>query len=280
MQRMRLLRKMLMLAAASVPVCLQLIALRAMHRIPWYKPTIGTPDLRTYKAPETTVIYLINLAQFVILGVVFNKGYPHRWAAATLVLHCYTSAACACYFCADVVPWPKTFACSSAADYHTVCCFVALCVWPDSARCCCCLYACCRQPLWTNVGMLVAMILQVAFLIYSLFSVDAFTTKVQTMVGRGPPDGLPTAFRAGLLLIMVVHAAVSVLAELGSTYGLRLLDKTKSSGWLQRRRSTTDPVLRQGLLHPVHIGVPLPKHSPANGLHVPSLQPPSGAALL
>jgi cation-transporting ATPase 13A3/4/5 len=55
-----------------------LIALGAMHRIPWYKPTIGTPDLRTYKAPETTVIYLINLAQFVILGVVFNKGYPHR----------------------------------------------------------------------------------------------------------------------------------------------------------------------------------------------------------
>jgi hypothetical protein len=138
----------------------------------------------------------------------------------------------------------------------------------------------CRQPLWTNTGMLVAMILQVAFLIYSLFSVDAFTTKVQTMVGRSPPDGLPTAFRAGLLLIMVVNAAVAMLAELGSTYGLRLIDKAKSSGWLQRRRSTTDPVLRQGLLHPMHIGMPLPKHSPANGLHVPSLQPPSGAALL
>jgi glycopeptide antibiotics resistance protein len=65
---------------------LQLIALGAMHRIPWYKPTIGTPDLRTYKAPETTVIYLINLAQFVILGVVFNKGYPHRCVAATAAL--------------------------------------------------------------------------------------------------------------------------------------------------------------------------------------------------
>jgi hypothetical protein len=73
----------LCLTATTVPVYLQLIALGAMHRIPWYKPTIGTPDLRTYKAPETTVIYLINLAQFVILGVVFNKGYPHRWAAAT-----------------------------------------------------------------------------------------------------------------------------------------------------------------------------------------------------
>lgn len=39
---------------------------------------MGTPDLRTYVAPETTVIYLINLAQFITLGVVFNKGYPHR----------------------------------------------------------------------------------------------------------------------------------------------------------------------------------------------------------
>ncbi|WIA28629.1 hypothetical protein OEZ86_011166 [Tetradesmus obliquus] len=203
-----------LLLQIAVVIVFQLIALRAMRRIPWYKSTIGTPDLRTYKAPETTVIYLINLAQFIILGVVFNKGYPHR------------------------------------------------------------------QPLWTNVGMLVAMILQVMFLIYSLFSVDAFTTKVQTMVGRGPPDGLPTAFRAGLLLIMVVNAAVALLAELGSTYGLRLIDRAKSSGWLQRRRSTTDPVLRQGLLHPMHIGMPLPKHSPANGLHVPSLQPPSGAALL
>ena len=56
----------------------QLIALASLHRIPWYTPTQGTLDLRTYVAPETSVIYLTNLAQFVILAVVFNKGYPHR----------------------------------------------------------------------------------------------------------------------------------------------------------------------------------------------------------
>lgn len=53
--------------------------------MPWYTPTVGTTDLRTYKAPETTVIYLTNLAQYVILAVVFNKGHPHRQVAPLLV---------------------------------------------------------------------------------------------------------------------------------------------------------------------------------------------------
>jgi hypothetical protein len=61
-----------------VPAVLQLIALASLHRVPWYTPTKGTTDLRTYVAPETSVIYLTNLAQFVILAVVFNKGHPHR----------------------------------------------------------------------------------------------------------------------------------------------------------------------------------------------------------
>jgi cation-transporting ATPase 13A3/4/5 len=59
-------------------IVLQLIALASLHRVPWYTPTTGTTDLRTYVAPETSVIYLTNLAQFVILAVVFNKGHPHR----------------------------------------------------------------------------------------------------------------------------------------------------------------------------------------------------------
>jgi hypothetical protein len=62
--------------AAVLP--LQLIALASLHRVPWYTPTMGTTDLRTYVAPETSVIYLTNLAQYVILAVVFNKGHPHR----------------------------------------------------------------------------------------------------------------------------------------------------------------------------------------------------------
>lgn len=62
-------------------VVLQLLALGSLHRVPWYTPTTGTTDLRTYVAPETSVIYLTNLAQYVILAVVFNKGHPHRQAS-------------------------------------------------------------------------------------------------------------------------------------------------------------------------------------------------------
>lgn len=125
------------------------------------------------------------------------------------------------------------------------------------------------------------MILQVLFWIYSLFSVDAFTTKVCNMVGKSPPNGLPDAFRAGLLLIMVVNAASAVIAEVLCTLGLRLWAKLQASAWMQRRTSGSDPVLRQGLLRPTHSGLRLNKTpSSSGGLHVPTLQPPSGAALL
>eukprot|EP00775_Hariotina_reticulata_P010483 gene10483-10642_t len=135
-----------LLLQIAVVIVFQIVVLRSLHRIPWYKPTIGSPDLRTYQAPETTVIYLTNLAQFLILAAVFNKGYPHR------------------------------------------------------------------QPLWTNWGLTTAMILQTLFFIYSLFSVDAFTTKVTNLVGKDPPDGLPDVFRAVLLAILVANGA-----ELDST---------------------------------------------------------------
>eukprot|EP00878_Enallax_costatus_P028460 GHUV01030743.1.p1 GENE.GHUV01030743.1~~GHUV01030743.1.p1 ORF type:complete len:1032 (+),score=296.88 GHUV01030743.1:1466-4561(+) len=205
----------------AVVIVFQLVALGALHRIPWYTPTVGSPDLRTYIAPETTVIYLINLAQFIILGAVFNKGYPHR------------------------------------------------------------------QPLWTNWGLLVAMILQVLFLIYSLFSVDPFTIKVQQLVGKDPPKGLPDAFRAGLLAIMAVNAAAAVLAEVLSTYSLRLIAKGQTSSWWRRRKGAADPAMRQGLLGPVLLGSTMSGQISGKGsapgslpVHLPTLQPPSGAALL
>lgn len=47
--------------------------------MPWYTPTKGSLDLRTYVSPEATVMYLTNLAQFVTLAVIFNKGHPHRY---------------------------------------------------------------------------------------------------------------------------------------------------------------------------------------------------------
>lgn len=38
----------------------------------------GPPDLRQAQAPENTVTYVVALAQFIILAVIFNKGMPHR----------------------------------------------------------------------------------------------------------------------------------------------------------------------------------------------------------
>lgn len=143
-----------------------------------------------------------------------------------------------------------------------------------------------RQPVWTNWGLLVAMVLQFLFLIYSLFSVDAFTLKVQTMVGKDPPQGLPDAFRAGLLAIMAVNAVAAVVAEVLCGYSLKLLARTKVSAWWRRRQSCTDPAMRQGLLGPVLMGSAsssLAGKGYATGalpVHIPTMQPPTGAALL
>lgn len=130
------------------------------------------------------------------------------------------------------------------------------------------------------------MILQVLFLIYSLFSVDAFTLKVQQLVGKDPPQGLPDAFRAGLLAIMAVNAVAAGAAEVLSIYSLRLLARMQSSAWWQRRQSRTDPAMRQGLLGPVLLGSASEANSGKGSaagtlpVHLPTLQPPTGAALL
>ena len=203
-----------LLLQIAVIVVFQLAALSALRRVPWYTPTMGTPNLRTYVAPETSVIYLVNLSQFVILAAIFNKGYPHR------------------------------------------------------------------QPLWTNWGLSAAMVLQLLFLVYSLFSVDAFTTRVQTLVGTQPPDGLPYAFRVGLLALMAVNAVAAVGAELLCGALLRLAGRARSAAWLRRRGSFTDPALRQGLLRPAVAVSGKPAPSQPGHLHVPVLSTPSGAALL
>ena len=36
------------------------------------------PDLKDTVAPENTVTYIMALAQYIILVLVFNKGRPHR----------------------------------------------------------------------------------------------------------------------------------------------------------------------------------------------------------
>jgi cation-transporting ATPase 13A3/4/5 len=131
----------------AVIIVFQTASLRALYRVPWYTRSLGTPDLRTIVAPETTTIYLMGLAQFLILALVFNKGHPHR------------------------------------------------------------------MPLWTNLGLTLALVCQLGFLIYSTFAVDAFTTKVQQLVGFGPPLGLPVSFRGVLVLIFVLNAGAALGAE-------------------------------------------------------------------
>ncbi len=37
-------------------------------------------------SPETSTLYLVGLAQFIILALVFNKGYPHRCGRRCSVL--------------------------------------------------------------------------------------------------------------------------------------------------------------------------------------------------
>lgn len=152
----------------------------------------------------------------------------------------------------------------------------------------------CRQPLWTNISLSVAMVLQVAFIIYSLFSVDPFTLNVQQIVGKDPPTGLPTSYRATLLVIFVINAAASAAAMLLSVLVLQLLAKVWAQPWWQRRleeQSSSAQALLAGTsvgtgaahVAPTSVqltGTKAPVVQASNGLHMPNLQAPSGAALL
>lgn len=279
-------------------LCFQLIALASLHRVPWYTPTTGTTDLRTYVAPETSVIYLTNLAQFVILAVVFNKGHPHRQATSLL-----TRVPC---LVAQLLVSGNAFAvpgaCLRTCCRGSRCCFVVC----AQRHCMYCtdssvthlplrLVVRCRQPLWTNISLSVAMVLQVAFIVYSLFSVDAFTLNVQEIVGKDPPMGLPTSYRATLLVILIINAAAAGCAMLLSVLVLQLLGKMRAQPWWQRRleeqSSSAQALLANGAAHgpgpgrmsPTSVqltGTKGPVAASANGLHMPALQTPAGAALL
>jgi hypothetical protein len=146
--------------------------------------------------------------------------------------------------------------------------------------------------LWTNISLSVAMVLQVAFIIYSLFSVDPFTLNVQQIVGKDPPMGLPTSYRATLLVIFVINAAASAAAMLLSVLVLQLLAKVRAQPWWQRRleeQSSSAQALLAGPsagaahMAPTSVqltGTKAPVVHGSNGLHMPNLQAPSGAALL
>jgi hypothetical protein len=137
------------------------------------------------------------------------------------------------------------------------------------------------------------MVLQVAFIVYSLFAVDAFTLNVQQIVGRDPPMGLPTSFRATLLVIFIINAAASAVALLLSVGVLKLLGRLRAQPWWQRRleeqSSSAQALLANGAAGGHH-GPPTsvqltgttkgPTALGSNGLHMPTLQAPSGAALL
>ena len=44
----------------------------------WESIVILKPPIVSLQAPENTTTYVIVLAQYIILAVVFNKGKPHR----------------------------------------------------------------------------------------------------------------------------------------------------------------------------------------------------------
>ncbi|KIY91299.1 hypothetical protein MNEG_16665, partial [Monoraphidium neglectum] len=78
------------------------------------------------------------------------------------------------------------------------------------------------KPLWTNTGLLISLTVQTAFLGYSLFSVDPFTTKVQQIVGF---DRLPLSLRGVLLGLMGANLVVAVAAEALSVYAIRGIER-------------------------------------------------------
>jgi len=142
-------------AQLAVVAAFQVAALLLLRASPGgYPPTRGTPDLKTIVAPETSVIYLTCLAQFLVLALVFNRGRPHR------------------------------------------------------------------RPLWTNPGMVLSMLAQLAFLLYSLFRADAFTKGVEQLVGDEPP--FTPRVRGALLALMGANLAAAFFADAASRPVVRM----------------------------------------------------------
>jgi cation-transporting ATPase 13A2 len=128
-----------------VVMVFQMAALAALHSQPGYVRTLGPPSIQQVVAAENTTIYIICLAQFIILAMVFNKGHPHR------------------------------------------------------------------APLRTNYGLVIALVGQVIFLLYTIFGSGAFNSNVQQLM---PYDSIIDGrFRGVLLGLIIANVVVAVLAE-------------------------------------------------------------------
>jgi cation-transporting ATPase 13A3/4/5 len=69
-----------------------------------------------------------------------------------------------------------------------------------------------RAPLRTNVGLVVAVLGQAVFLLYTLFAGSAFNSNVQQLM---PPDSVVSpGFRGALFALIAANAVVAFLAEL------------------------------------------------------------------
>lgn len=72
-----------------------------------------------------------------------------------------------------------------------------------------------RSALYTNVALLVALLAQGVFLLYSLLVVDLFNQEVQELVGEdGVVDRL---FRLKLLVLMLANGIVAFVVEAAAT---------------------------------------------------------------
>ncbi|PNW86612.1 hypothetical protein CHLRE_02g093700v5 [Chlamydomonas reinhardtii] len=147
-----------------VIVVFQLLSLKLLQSQPTYVRFRGGPELHDTVAPENTTTYIVALAQFVVLALVFNKGMPHR------------------------------------------------------------------SPLWTNLWLVAVLVIQTAFVIYSLFSTDAFNMDVQQLVDKTSFNAvMDTEFRWKLFGLLVAMGITAFAAEYTSIGIVKLLN------WAQGR---------------------------------------------
>ncbi|KAG2425624.1 hypothetical protein HYH02_014997 [Chlamydomonas schloesseri] len=148
-----------------VIVVFQLLSLKLLQSQPTYVRFRGGPELHDTVAPENTTTYIVALAQFVVLALVFNKGMPHR------------------------------------------------------------------SPLWNNLWLVAALVIQTAFVIYSLFSTDAFNLNVQQLVDKTSFNGvMDNEFRWKLFGLLVAMGITAFAAEYTSIGIVKLLNWAQGRG--------------------------------------------------
>ena len=150
----------------AVVVIFQRAALGLLAAQPGYVRFRGNKDISDVVSPENTVTYVVALAQFIILALVFNKGMPHR------------------------------------------------------------------SPLWTNTWLVMALVGQAAFVLYSLFTPDRFNTQIQQLVDTKQFGGiLSQGFRGKLLGLILANGATAVAAEYAAQGCIKL------NAWLAARKA-------------------------------------------